>query len=188
MNNNQNSSNVLLWAVVGILAVLAIVVYSMYKSNDTQAVTSTEDNKMMNGDNMAMGSTSGMMASNTSDKMGMEKQPPTYVKDTSGYPSSWPTDIAKYPGGVVISSANDNLKSRPKEAIAIVTTKDSVRTVVNFYLNNLVKNGWTITEDGAGLANQITFRSSKNGRTFSGYAERMQTGGTKITMGVNEGM
>ena len=62
-----------------------------------------------------------------------------------------------------------------------------MRTVVDFYLNGLVANGWRITEDGAGLANQITFRASKGKRTFAAYAEKQTDGQTKLTAGLNQG-
>ncbi len=63
-----------------------------------------------------------------------------------------------------------------------------MHTVVKFYLKNLVANGWKITEDGAGLANQITFRATKGVRTVGAYVQKITDGKTKLTMGVNEGI
>lgn len=173
-----------MWVVGGLVVIAGLIFFLKGGNPVVPPVDSMTNDQTMNPDNMAMASAT----IDTNSNIGGTNTNPAESKTPSGYPASWPTDIAKYPNGKVISSASDNLKSKPKEAIAIITTTDSVRTVVNFYLNNLVKNGWKITEDGAGLANQITFRATKGTRTVGGYAEKMATSGTKLTMGVNEGI
>jgi len=110
------------------------------------------------------------------------------VKTIPGYPSSWPSDVPKYPNGVVSEKAGNNPKSLPNEAGVVFTTKDSVKTVVNFYLNGLVANGWTITEDGAGTGNMVTFRATKAKRSVGGYVLKETDGKTEATIGVNIGL
>jgi uncharacterized alkaline shock family protein YloU len=55
-------------------------------------------------------------------------------------------------------------------------------------LSGLKANGWKITEDGAGLANQITIRATKNRRGAGVYVERTADGKTNVTVGVNIGI
>lgn len=185
--NNDNKKIITIG--IGILIVVAVLFYAFneyYDNNDTGSVSqNTNVNTAPTGaagDLTTSGSVS--VGSNIDTNTNMATGTAKYI---SGYPASWPSDVAKYPNGVVISAAPDNLKSKPKEAVVILMTTDAVQSVVNFYLNNLKVNGWKITQSGAGLANQITFRASKGARSFGGYAERIQDGKTKLTMGLNQG-
>ncbi len=164
--NNDNKKIIAI--SIGVLIVMAVLFYTLNRDNSIDTVI---------GDAITTGDENSKMAATTT----------VTAKYISGYPASWPSDVAKYPNGVVVSAAPDNLKSKPKEAVVIINTVDAVQSVVNFYLNNLKVNGWKITQSGAGLANQITFRASKGTRSFGGYAEKMQDGKTKLTMGLNEG-
>ncbi len=104
-----------------------------------------------------------------------------------GYPSSWPADVPVYPNQTVKYTGGNNPQSGPAEASVVLTTPDVVSTVVNFYLTGLRANGWTITESGAGSANQVTFRATKNRRTVGGYVDRVNNK-TTVTIGINLGL
>ena len=182
--NNDNKKIITIG--IGTLVVIAVLFYAFNVYNNTGTESASQNTNANStgaaGDVNSSGDVS--VGSNIDTNTNMATGTAKYI---SGYPASWPSDVAKYPNGVVIVAAPDNLKSKPKEAVVILTTTDAVQSAVNFYLNNLKVNGWKITESGAGLANQITFRASKGTRSFGGYAEKMQDGKTKLTMGLNQG-
>lgn len=105
-----------------------------------------------------------------------------------GYPASWPSDVPKYPNGLVNTTAGNNPKSLPSEAGVVFTTNDSVKTVVSFYLNGLRANGWTIVEDGAGTGNMTGIKATKGKRAFGGFIQKESSGKTEATLGVNLGI
>lgn len=111
----------------------------------------------------------------------------TQAKTIPGYPSSWPSDVPKYPVEKVQYTGGDNPASGPKEATVVFTTNDSVKSVLNFYLNGLAANGWKITNSGKGNANMIPFKATKGGRNVGGYISQ-QNGKTNVTIGVNVGL
>ncbi len=108
------------------------------------------------------------------------------ARTSLGYPSSWPSDVPVYPNQTVKYTGGNNPQSGPTEASVVLTTPDTVATVVQFYLSGLQANGWTITKSGAGLANQVTFRATKAKRTVGGYVDRVNNK-TTVTIGVNLG-
>lgn len=130
------------------------------------------------------------MATNSTSTTPSSQQAGSGVKETiiPGYPNTWPSDVPKYPVPVVKYTGGNNPQSGPNEATIVFTTKDPVRTVVNFYINGLQANGWKITENGNGLANQITVRATKNKRGAGVYVERTADGKTTVTVGVNIGI
>ncbi len=105
-----------------------------------------------------------------------------------GYPASWPSDVPKYPNGTVKYIGGNNIQSGPIEATVVLSTNDTVKTAINFYLSELRANGWKITEDGGGTVNMTTFRATKARRTVGGYAIKETNGKTTITVGVNTGL
>jgi type II secretory pathway pseudopilin PulG len=124
----------------------------------------------------------------TSSSTGAQTNTQPKVVDTRGYAISWPSDVPKYPNEIVKYSGGNNPNSGPVESSVVFTTKDTVKTVVNFYLKGLVANGWKITEDGAGTGNMTTFRATKAKRSVGGYAVRDANGKTTVTIGVNIGL
>lgn len=176
MQNNNNNTLFVVGAVV--VGALVLVYFFMNRTTSVtinQNSTTTESNIATQ---TAITEENKLIDVNANVKV---------AKIVGGYPSSWPSDVPKYPNGTIVGKGGNNPNSQPTEAVVVFTTDDSVKSVVNFYLNGLRSNGWTITEDGAGTANMTTFRASKGKRSMSGYAV-YENKKTEVTLGVNAGM
>jgi hypothetical protein len=137
-----------------------------------------------------MSTTTEVMAT-TSTSTGSVVSPTTSETNSTvvpGYPASWPTDVPKYPNGKVKYVGGNNAQSGPVEATVVLSTSDSVKTAIGFYLTQLKANGWAITENGGGTSNMTTFRATKARRSVGGYAVKETDGKTTITVGVNTGL
>lgn len=179
----MESDNKMIYIIVGVLVIIAGFFFwsqsnssKMTNNTATDQTATTTDNSMMATDTSATTSTA------TNSTTG------TQVKAIPGYPSSWPSDVPKYPVEKVAYTGGNNPQSGPTEATVVFTTTGSVKSVLDFYLNGLRANGWTITETGNGLANQITFRAKKAKRGVGGYIVRDASGKTTVTVGVNIGI
>jgi type II secretory pathway pseudopilin PulG len=168
--------------VVVILIILLGAAFYLSKNSSTVVIETPVAQNATTTEQMATTSTATTSNTNT-----LTANQPKVV-DLRGYAASWPSDIPKYPNEVVKYSGGNNPNSGPVESSVVFTTKDAVKTVVNFYLNGLVANGWKITEDGAGTGNMTTFRASKAKRSVGGYAVRDANGKTTVTIGVNIGL
>ncbi len=181
----MQNNNTIYWAVG---ALIVLVVAFLYYNNINNNSLAEVNNEVVNTQNVAtntMINENDAASDTASDKVLVDLS--VKGKVIGGYPSSWPSDVPKYPNGIVLEKAGNNPKSLPAEALVVFTTKDSVKTVVGFYLKGLIANGWKITEDGAGTGNMTTFRAVKGKRSVGGYAV-YENGKTEVSLGVNQGM
>lgn len=176
---NKKNKNIL-YIALGILIVV-VAAWCIKNNGDKQGANNHEGTA--SSTDMTASST---VKNNTTVKTNTNTN--TAVKNIPGYPSSWPSDVPKYPVERVNYSGGNNPQSGPTEASVVFTTNNSVKSVVDFYLTNLVANGWKITENGNGTANMTTFRASKAGRSVGGYAVKEANGKTLVTIGVNVGL
>lgn len=170
----------IVYVILAVLVLLGLVWF----------LTKDRPETVINTDNMPVATTTEVNSTTTAstESTSTSAQTNTGVKGVAGYPASWPADIPKYPNGIVSEKAGNNPASAPTEAAVVFTTKDSVKTVVSFYLKGLVANGWKITEDGAGTADMVTIRATKGKRSVGGYVHKETNGRTEATIGVNIGL
>lgn len=177
--------NITYW-IIGILVLGLLVWYVASPKMSTNNVITLE-NATTTDDFASSTATSSLATSSTATSSNANTNAPK-ERAIPGYPSSWPSDVPRYPTESVKYTGGNNPQSGPIEATVVFTTRDSVRSVVNFYLSGLKANGWKITEDGAGLSNMITIRASKNRRGAGVYVVREANGRTTVTVGVNIGI
>lgn len=178
------NKNIIYLGLALVVVIVVVMFWSMGKSAQTADSQNATDN--MATDTSMMATDTSMMG--TSSTPGVDSNQMVASKPIPGYPSSWPADVPKYPVEKVTYNGGNNPQSGPKEATVVFTTPGAVKSVLNFYLDGLKANGWTITENGNGLANQITFRATKARRYVGGYIVREANGKTTVTVGVNIGL
>jgi hypothetical protein len=172
---------------LGIVVAVIVVGYALYRNmGGVNMNVALEQNTGTSTEEILATTTATTSATSTAN--GVPTNNPNSGKVPSGYPASWPSDVPKYPNGSVKYTGGNNPQSGPVEATVVLSTKDSVRTVVDFYLKQLVVNGWKITENGNGTVNMTTFRAVKGKRSVGGYAVREANGLTTTTVGVNTGL
>lgn len=100
-------------------------------------------------------------------------------------PSDWPEDVSVYVGSSLEYSATTNPgATRPLSAIVIATT-DNTETVVGYYRNRLVADGWTINRD-AHAGGSTLLAATKDTRSLSVLIAAGVDGKTNITLGIGQ--
>lgn len=94
-------------------------------------------------------------------------------------PKDWPSDAPAYPGASIQYSASGMQDSGAGQGV-MLTTKDSLQTVVDFYTEQMKKNGWTI-EGSMNAGTTSTIAGSKDDRVFTVVASNVD-GTTNITL------
>jgi hypothetical protein len=99
-------------------------------------------------------------------------------------PSNWPDDVPTYAGADIQYSGTSNPATGKSGAAMVFATKDSADTVLAFYKEKLVANGWTIAAE-ANTNGMITLGATKDSRAFGMYIAPSGEGTeTTVTVGV----
>lgn len=94
-------------------------------------------------------------------------------------PKDWPTDAPTYPGANIQYSASGMQDSGAGQGVMLIT-QDSLQTVIDFYTEQMKKNGWTI-EGSMNAGTTSTIGGSKGNRVLTVVISAVD-GTTNITL------
>lgn len=94
-------------------------------------------------------------------------------------PKDWPSDAPAYPGASIQYSAS-GLQAEGNGQGVMMTTSDSLQTVMDFYTAQMKENGWKV-EGSMNAGGTSTIAGSKGDRVFTVVASGVN-GQTSVTL------
>lgn len=164
INKTSGGSKKILYIVIGILVILFIGGY-IYMNGwfRTNKVNGTEVSRNLNGSTTIKGTKGSVTLNNNT------------------IPENWPTDAPTYKNAKIERSFSSDYKNGKEELIITSITSDSMKTVVDFYQQELLSKDWTIVKQAEFSVNTTGIFTKKGDRIFNVTITNQNNGQIKIT-------
>lgn len=105
---------------------------------------------------------------------------------TSSLPDNWPSDISEYKNGKIQYSGSSNPQTGEPGAVIMFLTDDSAQTVIDFYKQEFVSQGWVI-EETVNISGLTVFSAVKDTRKVAVNISAAGDGQVSVTVVVELG-